>query len=169
MNRPIGIISSSKQSLDYINALMKEDDEVLELDSSCNVEDIKEFRNFLMKIGMNRKVGIIHFFNKFSNANQAVLLKIFEELPEQNMCFFFASFLPNFTIQTRSVIHYLPSFNSDSFVNQLMQYILFQMKENTLTKEMINGFKIVLQTQSLFLDKVISENERDVIFKGLGL
>jgi replication-associated recombination protein RarA len=138
----------------------------MELDSSASIDEIKQLRNFLLHQGLEKGVGIVNLLNRFSNEKQAVFLKIFEELPSYSMCYFTASFLPNFTLQSRCQIIYLPcemNKNLTDFMNKIVE----DMKKGQHSKIMIDKFKIMAATYSFLEDGVIKESDMQVILGGL--
>ena len=168
MNRPIGIIGPIEQGKIWLEQSIDSSAQIYELDNTAPIDEIKDFRKMLMNQHIKQKIGVIYRINKFTSAKQAILLKIFEEMPEYNKCYFLASFLPTFTIITRSEIHYLKT-EKNPELTKAKNFMINQMEAKTLTKKMKNAWKVLLKTQSLYDDSIINEQEKTLILKGLGI
>lgn len=166
MNYPIGIIGSLYEGRKFIESKLLPSDDVMHLDSKANINDIKLLRTFLLKRGLNRKVGVIYGLNKWPPYSQAVLLKIFEQLPEFNSVYYTASFLPNVVIVTRSHLHYLNSHNKS--IDMALQ-MLNKMKNMQYTENDTNVWRVFMQAYSWLEDSVINEKEHAVILKSIGI
>lgn len=168
INYPIGVIGNFVAAKEYVQAQLLPNDDVMILDSKAGIDEVKQLRVFLMHRGMERRVGVIYGLNKWKNSQQAVLLKIFEQLPEFNAVYYTASFLPNVVILTRSILWKLPSVRN-KLIEDLSVRLLETMQQGGSTHEMMNGLKIVAQVQSWVDDGVIGQKEQSVILKSLGL
>lgn len=176
LNYPVGFIGNLHDAKQHIENELSENDDVQILDANANIDDIKQFRVFLLKQGINRRVGVIYGLNKWSDSQQAILLKLFEELPSFNKVFYASSFLPNFVIVTRSYIIHLKNggniLDNENILAKPMQMLFNAMcdgKDEKFLAQLKNGWKILVQAQSWFVDSVIAEKERDLIFKSVGL
>ena len=168
MSYPIGVIGAFANADIYIKNQLNETDDIMILDSKANIDDIKDFRKFLMHRGFNRRVGIIHAINKWKVSEQAVLLKIFEQMPEFNLVFYTASFLPSIVIQTRSKIIRVSS-SKDEKLQELMSRLVSAMQNGTYVRDLMDGFKIAVLVQSWVDDGVIGPKEQTVILRSIGI
>lgn len=168
INYPVGVIGDYLRAKEYIQAQLSENDEVLILDIDADIEEIKQFRLFLLNRGLNRKVGIIYNLNKWSENEQAILLKIFEQLPEFNTVYYTATFFPNFVIKTRSHIVQLGA-NINLDLKKYMEYLQEAMRNKQLNQKMMDGWKILIQTESLFNDGIINLQQKATILRSLGI
>lgn len=168
MNRPIGIIGDINQGKEWLAKHLNDEQELYEIDNTASMDEVKEFRTMLLSHKVKQTVGIVYMLNKFSSSKQAVLLKIFEELPEYNKCYFLASFLPTFTIQTRSEIHHMKNVQEPELM-QAMKFIIHQINTQKLTNEEYNAWKVLIKTHSLLKEGIISQKEKETILKGIGL
>ena len=168
MNRPIGIIGNIEEGKEWLKSKLDPEALIYEIDNKSSIDEIKDFRLKIITQHVQQKIGIIYRFNKFSQSKQATLLKVFEELPEFNKCYFLASFLPNFTIITRSQIYYLKAHNNKE-LEQAKNFMIKQIQMKTLTQTMSNAWKVLLKTHSLYEDGIISEQEKSTIVRGLGI
>ena len=169
-NRPMGYIGSyqeaQKKIKQYISSI---DCMTLEINHKSSLDEVKNFRSWLMSENIKKKVGIIHFLNRFTSSEQAVLLKIFEELPQYSEVLFSATSDVSYTIQTRCEIIYLSSFSNDKDIAFAMNKVFDMMRNKNLTKDMMQAWYILLQVVSMSQDDVISDKEREVICDSLGL
>ncbi len=168
INCPVGVIGSFDAAKEFVESKHLPDDETMILDAKSNIEDIKQLRIFLMNRGFNRRVGIIYGLNKWKDSQQAVLLKIFEQLPEFNCVYYTASYMPSMVIKTRSEIWHVKS-GKNVMLYELGKMLLNAMKDGSYTKEMMDGFKIAVQVQSWVDDGVIGQKEQSIILKSLGI
>lgn len=170
MNVPIGFIGSLNLAKEKIYSLFDESNcVVLEIDYNAGVDEIKEFRKNLNENSIKKKVGIIYFFNKFSETNQSIFLKIFEEMPFFSQIFFHASYDVSFTIQTRSKISYVYDKNTNLLIQKYMKIMLEKMKNKTCDANLMNGYNLFIETLSLYSDGIISEKEKNTILLNLGI
>lgn len=167
--KPIGIVGPALAARAVIQDMLLEVDNVMEISNTISIDDLKSFRLFLQTRAMSRNVGVINLLNKFSDTKQAVLLKIFEQLPEFNVVFFTASFVPNMIIASRSQIRYIKQERTHAAIQNVMGKVLSAMRSKTLSSAMMDSYNIVVQACSWFQDGVINEKELDVILKGLDL
>jgi hypothetical protein len=168
MNPIIGIIGNHIEAVEFINQQLLPNDIRIELDQTATIDELKTLRQQLAQPGLSRKVGIVYRLNRLSLTHQAILLKIFEELPEFNACFFTASFLPSYTIMTRSQIHYVNTIMNESNIRKMHQHIFEAMKQNVFSPQHARGWRIFLQTYSFYMDNMINEKEKNTILAGLG-
>lgn len=170
MNYPVGIVGSSALAKNHVQEMLLQDDDIMELDSKAGIDEIKQLRVFLMNRGMNRRVGVVYGLNKWKENHQAVLLKIFEQLPSFNAVYYTASFMPSMVIQTRSLITQVGNV-SNELIKKLCLQILDGMKGDAHEhiSSMMHGLQIVAQVQSWVDDGVIGSKEQSVILRSLGL
>jgi len=167
-DKPIGIIGSKEEANEIINNFIKENDNVIHLNEDISVDDIKTFRKQLIKSTYSRNIGIIQRLDKFNPQKQAVLLKVFENLPSYCVVFYVASYLPSFTIQTRSEIYYLQNkIAINENMKLAMSFILNAMKNQSFDECISNSWKIFVKIQSLYFDGIISEDDKNAILNGL--
>lgn len=118
---------------------------------------------------MREKIGIIYKMNVLNSNSQAVLLKVFEELPEFSKVFFTGTYIANFTIKTRSEIHYLSAHKNDPHLESAKKKIKEAIKANSASTELFFGWRILARTIDLFEEGFLSESEKMLILKNLGL
>lgn len=166
-NLPVGIITSSEQFQKMMQEISSENFEIVDLAEDSTIDDIKEFRKKLLQPTLTRKIAVIQRLDKFSDAKQAVLLKIFETNLEDVSIIFHAAYLPNYTIETRSKIYFISSQKTNEEVSQMMEKILVAMKNGTLDESLSAKWSVFIRAESLQMDGIISENEKNTILKGL--
>lgn len=167
MHKPIGIIGEQLSARAYLQQFLEQNDEILELKIGATIDEVKQLRKFLMHRAMNRRVGIINLLNRLSETHQAILLKIFEELPEYNACFFTSSFAIRMTIKNRCKIIYAPLVRNAE-LEQMTKKILNEMKNKTFNEKMSRNWRAFLQIQSFYSDGLIDEKEKSVMLIGTG-
>lgn len=164
--KPVCVLGNDEAARNYISKQIHENDDLLIVEKDGSIDELKKMRIFLQKIGLHRKVGIIYSLNKFSEPAQAVMLKIFEELPKENAIFFTCSYLPMFTISSRSNLIYLGQ-KLNPALKQASNTMLEAMKHKQLTKQMRIGFRVLVQAQALYDDGLLGIKEKEMIFNNI--
>ena len=160
----IGNFEECKTKIDFI---FDGNDENIEIYNTCSIDEMKKFRAFLNTNGLRKKNGIIYYLNCFTPEAQAMLLKIFEELPEYSDIYFIATGNISFALQTRAEVFYINSFNG-GLVNVMKKYKSL-LKEDKVTKKHKNLYDFFFKTYSLYENNYLKLEEKNSIVKILGV
>ena len=123
----------------------------------------------MKKPGIKNKLGDIFNAYRLSPASVAVVLKIFEDLPEFSSVLFHSSTMLDFTIKSRSEIKYLKQSESIEAIKKAKENILKVMQAGQLNEKMLNAWKMLINSASLFHDGFMEEKDFLLIARELGI